>query len=401
MADALLRDATAPPVEGGLSLVDGGPFFRLLRGTGLSGRNLEGLPRRIAVLVALTWLPLLLLAAYEGNAWHGTAVPMLRDVDIHARFLVALPLLLYAEVVLHRRLPVSLGKFLERDLVPLHQRDEFDRILASARAWVCTSWVEPLLLVLTFAVGILGVWRHVSALAIDSWYVAVSDGVREPRLAGWWLLLVGLPLFQFLMLRWYFRLAVWWRLLWRISRLRLSLQPLHPDHAAGLGFLGQLTSAYAPLVMAQGALASGWIANQILFAHARLPQYKLDLLAAAVVVIFLVVGPLLFFMPQLVQVRRAGLGRLGALAARYVNDFESKWLAGGAGPGEPLVGSADIQSLADLGNSYQSMKETRLVPFNTSTVIPLAAAMAAPLVPLTLTMFSVEELVARLVDFLL
>jgi hypothetical protein len=102
-----------------------------------------------------------------------------------------------------------------------------------------------------------------------------------------------------------------------------------------------------------------------------------------------------------VQVRRAGLGRLGALAARYVNDFESKWLAGGAGPGEPLVGSADIQSLADLGNSYQSMKETRLVPFNTSTVIPLAAAMAAPLVPLTLTMFSVEELVARLVDFLL
>ena len=39
-----------------------------------------------------------------------------------------------------------------------------------------------------------------------------------------------------------------------------------------------------------------------------------------------------------------------------MHEFDRKWLYGGAPPDEPLVGSADIQSLADLGNSFEIVK---------------------------------------------
>ena len=45
------------------------------------------------------------------------------------------------------------------------------------------------------------------------------------------------------------------------------------------------------------------------------------------------------------------------LAARYAREFDRKWLRGGAPADEPLLGSGDIQSLADLGNSYEVVKE--------------------------------------------
>jgi hypothetical protein len=65
-------------------------------------------------------------------------------------------------------------------------------------------------------------------------------------------------------------------------------------------------------------------------------------------------------------------------------------------PDEPLVGSADIQSLADLGNSFEVVKGMRFVPFTLQTVLQLAVATLLPVLPLTLTMISLEELLGRL-----
>ena len=61
------------------------------------------------------------------------------------------------------------------------------------------------------------------------------------------------------------------------------------------------------------------------------------------------------------------------------------------------MGTADIQSLADLGNSYGFVREMRSVPFGLEDISRLAAATAAPLVPLLLTILSAEELVMRIV----
>jgi hypothetical protein len=51
----------------------------------------------------------------------------------------------------------------------------------------------------------------------------------------------------------------------------------------------------------------------------------------------------------------------------------------------------------DLRNSYAAVSDMRLVPFGFRDIIQLAAATAAPLLPLTLTIFSLEELLAHLI----
>jgi hypothetical protein len=61
-----------------------------------------------------------------------------------------------------------------------------------------------------------------------------------------------------------------------------------------------------------------------------------------------------------------------------------------------LLGSADIQSLADLGNSYEVVRGMRLVPFTKETVFQLGVLTLLPVLPLILTMISLEELLGRL-----
>ena len=90
----------------------------------------------------------------------------------------------------------------------------------------------------------------------------------------------------------------------------------------------------------------------------------------------------------------------GRLASRYVQGFQGKWIDGSAPQAEELIGSADIQSLADLGNSYEVVQEMRVVPFGMKDVARLGATTAAPLIPLGLTIFSLEELVTRLIKIL-
>src|SRR5213594_3296672 len=87
-----------------------------------------------------------------------------------------------------------------------------------------------------------------------------------------------------------------------------------------------------------------------------------------------------------------GRREYGALAQRYVREFDAKWLRGGVPTDEPFIGSSDIQSLADLGNSYAVIKEMRLVPFDTKTMLHLAVSTVAPMLPLVLTMVPLNEL---------
>ena len=383
------------------SLVGGGPFHRLLGWLGLCDGELGQVVRRCAVLAALAWAPLLLLSAMDGRAWGGTVLPFLHDVDMALRLLVALPLMFAAEWLVHQRFPQAIRRFSERGLVSPDQEAAFAAVLDKARRAASSPRLELAVLVLVYAVGFFGVWRNVSDLGVDTWYVSVQDGVRTPRPAGLWLALVSLPLFQFVLLRWYLRIAVWWWLLWRLSRLPLRLQPLHPDRAGGLGFLSQLALAFSPLLMAQGTMAAAWIANRIFVHGAQLPQYRLDLLAAAAVTVLMVLGPLAFFAPMLSEAKRAGLARYGLLSSRYARDFESRWLRGPAPGDDTPLGSGDIQSLADLGNAYATLGQMRALPFGTRTALQLGVAMAAPVAPLLLTMVSVDELVRRVIQFLL
>ena len=171
------------------------------------------------------------------------------------RLLIALPLLILAELVVHQRMRPVVGQFLDRGLIPDAARAQFDA--ASRRPLRLRNSVaaEVLLIAFVYVVGVGFIWRTQVALDVTSWYGVPADGRLQPSLAGWWLGLVSLPIFQFLLLRWYFRLFIWARFLWQVSRIDLRFVPTHPDRAGGLGFLGGVAYAFAPVLLAQGAHA--------------------------------------------------------------------------------------------------------------------------------------------------
>jgi len=379
------------------SLVLGGPLFRLWIGMRLSGGHLELVRRRIIVMVCAAWLPLLLLSAIEGHAWGASVrLPFLLDVEQNLRLLVALPLLIVAELTVHTRMRQGMAQFLVLGLIPEGARAQFESAVASAMRLRNSRAAELLLIALVYGVGVPYLWRNYLALDVVSWYGVMVAGKLHPSLAGWWLGCVSVPLLQFLFLRWYFRLFIWTRFLWQVSNIELRLLPTHPDRCGGLSFLMFVRFAFAPLLLAQGVDLAGVIANRILFAGGALPDF-LDLIAAIIAVaVFIVIGPLLVFTRRLEAVARAGVREYGELAQRYVRDFDQKWLRGGAPADEPLLGSEDIESLADMGNSFQVVQQMRWVPFTLRDVILVAVISLLPVLPLVLTMFSLRDLLGHL-----
>ena len=185
---------------------------------------------------------------------------------------------------------------------------------------------EVLLIAFVYVIGITVVWRHYAVLDAATWYATPgSDGTRL-TLAGVWYGYVSLPVFQFLLLRWYFRLFIWTRLLWQVSRIELNLVPTHPDRVGGLGFLAGTSHAFVPLLMAHGALLAGQLANQIFHLGASLTQFRLEVLLLAIFMLLLVVGPLTVFAPQLARAKRTGLREYGTLAQQYVRAFDARWV---------------------------------------------------------------------------
>jgi hypothetical protein len=388
---------TSDPYD--FSVVLGGPVFQLVRRARLSGDALELLRRRLIVIATLAWVPLLILSTLGGRAWGDVVkVPFLMDIEVHVRFLVALPLLILAELMVHQRMRPVVRQFIERNLVSATSRSQFDAAVASAQRLRNSVVAEVMLIAFVYLFGMAYLWPRYGALGVATWYATPAEGGRHLSLAGWWYVCVSVPVFQFLLLRWYFRLFIWVRFLWQVSRCRLSLVPTHPDRAGGLGFLSMTVFAFAPLLAAHGALLAGMIANRIFFQGATLVAFKAEVIVVVAFLLLVVLGPLLLFTPHLSEARRAGLREYGTLAERYVRGFDNKWLRGEAPPDEALVGSADIQSLADLGNSFEIIRDMTIVPITRSTIVQLAVITLLPVAPLLLTMVSLEELLTRLLQ---
>jgi hypothetical protein len=392
-AAQVLRDAQD------FSLVLGGPSFQLVRRAHLSGDALNLVMRRLIVSVLVTWAPLLLLSALDGQLLgKSVAVPFLLDLETHIRFLVAVPLLIAAELIVHRRLLSVPRTFLERDLIPKAAMARFDAALTSAFRLRNSVLAEVLLLAFVYAVGVLVVWRRFTVLDTSTWYATASAEGSKLSPAGMWYAYLSVPIFQFLLLRWYFRLFIWARFLWQVSRIELSLVPTHPDQLGGLGFLANTVYAFSVLLVAHGAMLAAQIANRISFVGAALQDFKVEIAVMLAFLLCVVFGPLLVFSPQLARAKRAGLNEYGTLAERYVREFDVKWLRGAPPASEPLVGSPDIQSLADLANSFAVVRGMRYAPITRDALVQLAADVLVPLAPLLLTVMPLKELMKKLLS---
>ena len=348
-------------------------------------------------LAVLTWLPLLVFAIAAGTIIDGRTVPFLAGIGVHMRFLLGIPLFFVAEAGFDIRVGQVLGALVDSRLIPERQEPDFDATLAKATRWRDTGAVEIAALAVTILFALKG-FRSELPATISTWR---NDLGGELNVAGWWYVSVSVPIYQFLMLRWAAHLAIWAWLLRRIARLDLRLLPTHPDLAGGLGILAVAHVALGPLNFALSAILVGDYAEHLQYAGADARSLLLRVVLAIIASTFLLIAPLLVFIPRLLAAKQRGLLEYGELATTYTRAFDAKWLRGANPANEPLLGTADVQSLADLGSSYDVIRQMKVVPMSRSQVLFLAAAAAVPAMPLVNYVMPFDEMMMRGIQTLL
>jgi hypothetical protein len=351
----------------------------------------------LGVLIGvLTWLPLVLLTAFERTLMDGPAIPFLKSFGTHARLLIAIPLFFVAEAFFDVRAVEVLQKLLDSHIVPQQERASFWTALRRTRRSTDSWLVEGALALVAIVLIISGI-RVDLPVDLSTWR---ADAAGRPTLAGWWYATISIWFFQFLLWRWCLRLIIWTALLWSIARLDLQLIATHPDRSAGLGGLGIAHVELGPLGFGGTAMLSSSYAEQILFGGADPNAFVIPLAAAIVGTTLVLISPLAIFFPRLLAVKQRGLIDYGALATSYTRAFEAKWLRSRRSDDE-MLGTADIQSLTDLSGSFDVIRSMRLLPIATSQVVLLFVTAAIPVVPLVLVRFRLADIIMNVVKGIL
>ena len=338
--------------------------------------------RNVIAASAIAWIPVALGSIHEPtNASFWTnPVP-------HARLLIVLPLYMLAG----RWLVPELQRIAEA-FSPTHlgvDANGYDATIARGRQLLTSRGADATILAIAFARALV----TICLLNADTW-PARSHGVPT-TFAGWWYTVIALPIVFYVSGRWVWRFLVWTYCLGRFTRLPMRLSPSHPDNAGGIGFIGLGHSRFALLAFAANAGMSTRVFEAVVMRGEPLAKYEVAIAVIVVAEVLLVLFPLLLFSPVLTGLRRRGLGDYTGFGRDYVRAFDDKWIAAPR-TGNDLLGTADLQSLADLSNSFKVVQGIKFVPVTRTDMLKILGLSVAPFLPLALTTMSVTELLTLL-----
>jgi hypothetical protein len=362
-----------------ISLVRGGVFYRAQHAVGLIRHNKWDLGRRVTFLILIGWLPPFVLTALLNR---DGLVSLIRDYRIHARLLVAVPVLLVGELLMDTRFRAVLGHVRQAGLLDALELVRVDEVIAElirVRDSVLPELVILLLLIIHTATSYKGL------VDATPWLSRASGGELHLTAAGWYVVVVSASIFQFLL-----GLALWKWLLWtffafKLSRRNLKLVATHPDGHGGLGFLGLTSAAFAPIAFSATAVIAATWRQDILHQGARLIDFKLPAIILVAVTALVAIGPLAFFVPRLAGVRRRGILEYGLLGQLHSAEFHEKWIVHRAGHEVEFLVAPESSTVANYGHIYDTIKNMNSFPADKGALYTLAAAVVIPALPVILT----------------
>lgn len=362
----------------------GGPLHQLGRRLGLV-RGDANTVRLGLVLGGGFWIILVMIGVVEGITDRMFALSFIGG---NVRLLVVIPLFFACESWVAPRMAAFVRGIVESGVVPAGVLPALNTDVARINRLKDAWWPEAVCLLAAIVMMITGTRVQ----------YGTSAAYGGTTWAAWVYFRVALPLFQFLVLRWVWRLGLWCWFLWRVSRLDLHLIPGHPDRCGGLASVAGVHERFTPLVAAISVLECAALAEDLSLGTVVLTSVYPFLALLLLVDAALFLGPLLVFTDKLWACRTKGLGAYMSFAGRYVVEFERKWLAsGGVPPGESALGTPDLQSLADLANSVNIVTSMRWVPVGPRLLKQLALAALVPLAPLLLFKYPLAQMAERLV----
>lgn len=362
------------------SLARGGPFHHVLCTLHLAAGA------RGALLGLLLWLPFV-LGELGRIALGKLPDPTLFDLSVHARLLIAVPMILQAEKLVDSAArsaihSVYAGGFCDQtaiDTIVDRGEDLRDRWLP-----------EALLLAAALAFGQLAVWT--------GWTGAFhgATGAQRWDLSRVWYVVVALPIAQFVILRFAWRWTIWGYMLARVARLPLTPLATHPDGAGGLACLARPVTGFGGFGFACSAILAGAWGTQVLAHRMTVSALLPELLVFLVLVAAAAIAPLLLFSSHLYRIRRRTMAQYGDFAMGYMRAFHEVWITSGRPPKDAL-GSPHIQSMNDLGGAYKVVQTTKLFVFSARMLASVWASAMVPMLPLFASALTVEHVVRRII----
>jgi hypothetical protein len=346
--------------------------------------------RESLFFAGITWLPFAILGL-TSRPPAGAGPSLLVDLSAHARCLLAIPSFFAAERITRNLSESAIEHFEAGHFVDRGHHATLRRDVDRARRLRDNTPVELCLLLVALLHGQAVLWGgYTSAFAF---YLPLTT----PRLSteGIWYALVSLPAFLFLFLRMIYQWLIWSWLLWRMSRHRLHLVTTHPDLAGGLQFLSEPTRGFALFFFGVSCVVAGAWETRLWLAGLPLETFGPQLVALVVIAEVGALGPLLPFCGKLLHARIEGLRAYSAFALGYSRVFREQYLFARTTK-EALVESSPVQGLADVGNVYQCVRKTRLVPFAREDTLRILVAALAPMLILVLSVVPIDRLMLGL-----
>jgi hypothetical protein len=366
------------------NLMAGGPFYELARRLRLLSPTLTLRVWRISILM---WLPIAVSTVLRLTfGW--TLDPFVLDLSVHTRFLVSLPLVVLAGHLIDgqsRSATIQLfdGNFADRRAL--------DAVFERARRHKENGWVEALFAVLALLGGQATLWGLIGPTGFIHGVDASYHSPARLYYSG-----LALPLLQFLTLRWLWRWGIWSYIMLMVGRMPLKTIATHPDKAAGLGFLAGPVTGFAVFEMALASLLAAAWGTQLLDHRVTVPSLLPTLLLFVMLATVLACAPIFPFVSHLYRAKRKALLHYNPLALDYMRGFHRKWVEPRTARDEDLLGTSDIQSLADIGNAYNVMTQTRTFVFGKKKLAEIWLAAVVPMVPLIVTVVPVNEVFKRI-----
>jgi hypothetical protein len=376
------------------SLCEGGGLHSALLRSGLAG-GARGRLHLLGVLLVVGWLPLIVISAAAGTALGGVEHPLIKDLGAWARCFVVVPIMVFAEPMADRVLGIVIDLFRRTGLVREADKPAFEAAVDRAARIATHDGAELVLLLIAAALPHLLVASLPHLTTGTAWFGTLVGGDLQITTAGRWYAWVSLPLVQFLLLRWLWRLLAWWGLLWRISKLDLAWVPAHPDGAGGLGFLAWSPRAFRSVFFGISALAASTISNHLQYGGEVLANFRGPAIAFMVCEVLLLLAPQFFFAGGLIKARFAALAEYGLAGSSMVREFDHHWMAPAAPRGAELLDSPQSSSMIDFAGTYGTVRAMRPVAISLREVIGILLPVAAPFAPLLLYQYSIKDILQQ------
>jgi hypothetical protein len=335
---------------------------------------------RAAITAAVAWVPLAALSAFQGMP---ALLSFLTDYASLSRFLIVIPVLMLGEQPLNARYALVAHHF-EMSLVGEHQKFRFESLWGAYERLKDSAAIKVILLLVTYALAAwLSKFLRPEGSEFLTWWKG-GGGFSFFSLAGTWALFISYPILVYLTLLWIWRQITWARFLRATTLLKLRLIAVHPDHLGGLGFLEAALLAQLPFSFCLGVGLSGAIANRVFHEGQQVFAYRFLAPVLIAIALLIAAAPYFFFTPTLIEMRRRGMLKYGALAHAVGEQFEQKWLDREDSLNEEVLGTSDFASTRNLYGVVDYIDEIRVVPVAAINVYLFVIAALVPCIPVVI-----------------